>query len=686
MVFSTGTDEHGQKVEAAASSRGVPVREWCDKVSSTFSHCASTFNVSSTVFTRTSSADHGRVVRWMWRRLESRGFIYLGMHEGWYCPSEEAFLTEANTCTLEDFVTRKGENVPHSNPNTSSQSSLGMRGSQGTSLEEDIASQGTLVRELKARKADKTLIDAEVKVLLGLKAKALSGSSSSSTDPRPLPSIRVSAESGHPVEWLSEENYKFRLSSLTPQLTRLYSENKDFVLPRERLHSVAAFVEGGEVKDLSVSRKRTRVPWAWEVPNGDGQHSIYVWLDALCSYLTSALADDFRGSNEELPENAPWEQLFPAWPADLQVVGKDILKFHALYWPAFLLAAGLPPPKCIIAHGHFTVGQVKMSKSLGNVVCPLSLLQPLYQPSANFDLAATPFPSQSQTFMKQGQYTPEGIRFALLREGIVGEDGDFNGHTLEQRAVKECADTFGNLASRLLTRRFMPLGRVTLAPIILALPWGDMERVGGLRDPLAPSFSPIAEERALQALPLSVPQIQLLANVDTLFSTMEEGLKEGRGPYSGLAAVTAVLQEANQVFTSAEPWKLAWSREGGGWQEEVNAWERASQGTVDATLNAELRLSPPSQRLAALLYTLGETLRVTSILAQLATPKASSIVLNHLGFSTRLSFEEVGAAVLGLPPLGHPLSQWDTARVGFARPSDFSIPREPIPILFPKVT
>jgi methionyl-tRNA synthetase len=281
------------------------------------------------------------------------------------------------------------------------------------------------------------------------------------------------------------------------------------------------------------------------------------------------------------------------------------------------------------------------------------------------------------------------VRFALLREGIVAEDGDFNPSTLEQRASKECADTFGNLASRLLTARFMPLeGCVCVAPIALALPWGGALGQAGLVDPwLAwgrasggddPSLHPSA-----QHLPVSAEQAALLAAVDALAGAVEQGMAAGQGPSPGLAAIVAALQEANRVFTRAEPWKHV-AR-----QEEVAAWAAAlaahrggsggSSGSGAALAHprllppGSLLLQPHTLQLAALTYTLAETLRVCAILLQLATPRAAATLLAHLGFPA----PSASAA-------GHALAQWGAARVGAARPHDFCVASAPLPVLFPK--
>jgi methionyl-tRNA synthetase len=171
---------------------------------------------------------------------------------------------------------------------------------------------------------------------------------------------QVSAESGHPVEMLAEPNYLFRLSALQQPLLQWLDANPEAILPKARYNEVRGGIEAG-LQDLSVSRLRSKIGWAITVPE-DPDHSIYVWLDALANYLTVS--------------GYPWTAERPncTWPAAVQIVGKDILRFHAVYWPAFLLAAGLPLPGRIVAHAHWTVGRVKMSKSLGNTVTPADLL------------------------------------------------------------------------------------------------------------------------------------------------------------------------------------------------------------------------------------------------------------------------------------------------------------------------
>ena len=216
------------------------------------------------------------------------------------------------------------------------------------------------------------------------------------------------APSGAPVEWVREPSYFFRLSAWQDRLLEFYDAHPDFIAPNSRRNEVLSFVRGG-LTDLSVSRTSFR--WGIPVPD-DAAHVMYVWLDALTNYITAAGYPD---------PNAPrWR----FWPADLHMVGKDILRFHAVYWPAFLLAAGLETPKRVFAHGWWTVAEEKMSKSLGNVIDPRALV-------AEFGL--------------------DPIRFFLLREVPFGNDGDFSRRALISRLNVELANDLGNLAQRSLS-------------------------------------------------------------------------------------------------------------------------------------------------------------------------------------------------------------------------------------------
>ncbi len=226
------------------------------------------------------------------------------------------------------------------------------------------------------------------------------------------------APSGATVEWVREPSYFFRLSEWQDRLLAFYEAHPDFIAPQARRNEVLSFVRGG-LNDLSISRTTFR--WGVKVPRsddmgdqvpGDPAHIMYVWLDALTNYLSAC------GFPDETAER--WHY----WPANLHLVGKEIVRFHAIYWPAFLMAAGIAPPKRVYSHGWWTVEGEKMSKSVGNVVDPNALV-------AEFGL--------------------DPVRFFLLREVPFGNDGDFSRRALISRMNVELANDLGNLAQRSLS-------------------------------------------------------------------------------------------------------------------------------------------------------------------------------------------------------------------------------------------
>jgi len=223
-------------------------------------------------------------------------------------------------------------------------------------------------------------------------------------------------ECGRPTERLKEKSYFFRLSRYQEPLLRHLEESPDFVRPPVRYNEVLSFVRGG-LKDLSISRTSFR--WGIPLPN-DPEHVLYVWFDALINYLTGV--------------GFPEDRYRRYWPADCHIIGKDILRFHAVYWPAFLMSAGLPLPKQVFAHGWWTVEGQKMSKSAGNVVDPYEMAK---------------------------EYGVDQFRYFLLREVPFGMDGDFSKAAIVHRINGELANDFGNLVSRVLSmvRRYLK-GRV----------------------------------------------------------------------------------------------------------------------------------------------------------------------------------------------------------------------------------
>ena len=318
VYFLTGTDEHGQKVEKAASEQGIHPRELADRMVQRFTDLWKTLNVTNSDHIRTTEERHKKVVQYMFDKAYEKGDIYLGAYEDWYCVPCESYFTELQL------------------------------------------KEGTC------------------------------------------------PDCGRPPEKLKEESYFFRLSSYTDRLLAHLESHKDFVLPDVRYNEVLSFVKGG-LRDLSVSRTSFR--WGIPTPMNPG-HVIYVWFDALTNYITGiGFLDD--------PEM--FKQF---WPCDAHLMGKDILRFHAVYWPSFLMSLGLEPPKRVFAHGWWTIEGQKMSKSLGNVVDPNEVVQ---------------------------EYGVDQFRFFLFREVPFGLDGDFSKSAVVHRINGDLANDVGNLTSRSVT-------------------------------------------------------------------------------------------------------------------------------------------------------------------------------------------------------------------------------------------
>ncbi|XP_073495764.1 methionine--tRNA ligase, mitochondrial [Phyllobates terribilis] len=406
--LSTGTDEHGIKVQQAAAALGSDPSSFCAAVSQQFRAMFDTMAVSYMDFVRTTECRHAQAVCHFWKRLEDRGYIYKGTYHGWYCTSDETFLSEDQT-----VESRDGE--------------------------------GNI--------------------------------------------CRVSAESGHQVHWMSEENYMFRLSHLRPQLLAWLQTEP--VHPAPFLRIVQQWLEE-ELPDLSVSRQRSRVSWGVPVPS-DSSHTIYVWLDALISYLTVA--------------GFPDQHLAP-WGASTHLLGKDILRFHAVYWPAFLLAAGLPPPKKLLVHSHWTCNGVKMSKSLQNVVDPVDCIR---------------------------RYTRDGLRYFLLRHGSPERDCDFTHHIVCTLLNSELADALGGLLNRCTAHTINP-GQ--------CWPYYQCTSV------------PPAAHQDLHRLLRTVKELPGL--VDRYMNRFQAN--------KALEAIDSSVRCSNAFFQSQAPWKLC---KGG---EEEKAW------------------------------------------------------------------------------------------------------------------
>lgn len=318
VFFLTGTDEHGQKVEKAATSKGEAPLVWADRISDEFRRTWKCLDVSNNDFIRTTEQRHRQGCEVIFQRVMDAGDIYLGEYEDWYCTPDETFWTESQ-----------------------------------------LDPQGNC------------------------------------------------PECGRPVEKLKEKSYFFRLSRYQQPLLEYLAHQPDFIIPRSRYNEVLKFIQGG-LKDLSISR--TSFSWGIPLPN-DPEHILYVWFDALINYLTGI----------GFPSDMELFDRF--WPADVHLMSKDILRHHAVYWPAFLMSAGLALPKRIVVHGWWTVEGKKMSKSLGNAIDPHFLIE---------------------------KYGVDQLRYFLLREIPFGGDGDFSRRALIGRINSDLANDLGNVLHRTL--------------------------------------------------------------------------------------------------------------------------------------------------------------------------------------------------------------------------------------------
>ena len=280
---------------------------------------------------------------------------------------------------------------------------------------------------------------------------------------------------GSPVEWNEEESYFFRLSAYQDKLLALYESNPEFVGPVERRNEVASFVKSG-LKDLSISRSTLK--WGVPVP-GDDKHVMYVWVDALTNYITAAGYPDTNG--------AKWKY----WPADVHVIGKDIVRFHGVYWPAFLMSAGIELPKRVFAHGFLFSRGEKMSKSVGNVVDPFDLVK---------------------------AYGRDAVRYFFLREVMFGQDGNYSSEVIVNRINADLANNLGNLAQRSLSMIFKNCDGAIPAP-------GELSE-------------------ADQAILSATDSLYVIARAEM----------ERQAVTKYLDAVWAVIADANRYFAAEEPW------------------------------------------------------------------------------------------------------------------------------------
>ena len=392
VMFLTGTDEHGLKIQKEAKKNNKDPKVFCDELSETFRSLTKILNLSNNDFIRTTEKRHHKSVIELWSRLVASGDIYLDKYSGWYSVSDEAFYDED-----------------------------------------------------------------EIENINGKK---------------------VSKSSGSNVEWVEEESYFFKLSAWSSKLLEFYKKNPNFILPTSRKNEVIKFVEKG-LKDLSISR--TSFSWGIPVPKNE-KHVVYVWLDALTNYI-SAL--NFPNTKDEKYKNY--------WPADIHIIGKDILRFHAIFWPAFLLAAKLSPPKKVFGHGWILSDDKKMSKSLGNILDPIEIIK---------------------------KYGIDQLRYYLVKEVSLGNDGSISMENLKNCINNDLANNYGNLCQRVFS---------------------FIKKNCGNRIPKSKNLN-ISDKKLLDNLKNSLPKLTDLMNNQNL----NEYIK----------MVVGFSFDGNKYFNDSEPWSV----------------------------------------------------------------------------------------------------------------------------------
>lgn len=330
-MFATGTDEHGLKIQEAAKAASMNCKEFCDLNAGLFRELCEQFSISNTHFIRTTDERHKRVVHKVWNELDRGGYIYKTNYEGWYSVSDETFVSNKQVRTVDEYRREMNSLISQRAASQEASKETSEATSKETDEEEEIVNPVELLKFLDQQLA-KTALDHG--------------------------QLRVDLKTGNLLEHSEESNYIFKLENVRERLVDLIKNNEKFITPDRYRNVLLNMIESDTLGDVSISRAKSRYSWGITVP-GDEQQIIYVWFDALCNYLTVANYDsptDFH------------------WPPSIQVLGKDIIKFHAIYWPAFLYALDLPLPAKLHCHAHWMVNDLKMSKSKGNVINPFDYL------------------------------------------------------------------------------------------------------------------------------------------------------------------------------------------------------------------------------------------------------------------------------------------------------------------------
>ena len=395
VMYLTGTDEHGQKIQRKAEEKGVTPQGYVDEIVSGIQELWKKLDISYDDFIRTTQDRHKQVVEKIFARLLEQGDIYLDQYEGWYCTPCESFYT------------------------------------------------------------DRQLVEGNC------------------------------PDCGRPVEKVKEESYFFRMSKYVDRLLKYYEENPEFIQPESRKNEmVNNFIKPG-LEDLAVSR--TTFDWGIKVP-GDPKHVIYVWIDALSNYITAL---GYGTENDA--------KYLKYWPADVHIVGKEIVRFHTIYWPIMLMALDLPLPKKVFAHGWLLMKDGKMSKSKGNVVDPVTLID---------------------------RYGLDALRYYLLREVPFGADGVFTPEGFVERINFDLANDLGNLLNR------------------------TVAMINRYFDGVIPTYSNSTEE--FDASLLQVNQ-EVVSSYEEAMEKMEFSV--------ALSSIWQLVSRTNKYIDETQPWNLAKAEE-----------------------------------------------------------------------------------------------------------------------------
>ena len=388
VLFVTGMDEHGLKMQQTAAREGLTPLQLADRTAAQFEAMGEKLNARADDIVRTTQERHKKSVQEIWNRMLAKGDIYLDKYEGWYSVRDEAYYDES------ELTERDGQKF---------------------------------------------------------------------------------APTGTPVEWVKEESYFFKLSAYGDKLLAHYEAHPDFITPEKYKNEIVAFVKRG-LNNLSISR--TTFNWGIPVPN-DPKHVMYVWVDALTNYITATGFPDLSGPRGKY------------WPCDAHVIGKDITRFHAIFWPAFLMSADLPLPRQIVVHGFLFNRGEKMSKSVGNVIDPFTLAD---------------------------HYGVDQMRYFFLREVPFGQDGNYSHEAIVNRINADLANDIGNLAQRSLSM---------------------INKNCGAQVPAHGDFTDADKA--------------ILAQADALAGKARIAMKDF-ALHTMLSEIWAVVAEANRYFAGEEPW------------------------------------------------------------------------------------------------------------------------------------